>query len=60
MKDQILDIKEEYYFPFNFKIFGLILMLGTVLSFTIGGISFVTLILLAIFILLTLIMFTTR
>lgn len=60
MKDQILDIKQEYYFPFNFKIFGLILMLGTVLSFTIGGISIVKLILLAIFTLLTRIMFTTR
>lgn len=30
---QILDIKQESYFPQNFKIFGFILMIGTLLSF---------------------------
>ncbi|MEQ8546287.1 MAG: hypothetical protein RIC03_00160 [Cyclobacteriaceae bacterium] len=55
-----LDIKQEYYFTINFKAFGLILIFGTLMSLAIGGAMVIKLILLAVFTLLTFIMFTTR
>jgi len=55
-----LDIKQEHYFPINFKVFGLALILGTLISLTIGDAFVVKLIFLAVFTLLTFIMFTTR
>jgi len=60
MNDDFFDLKQEHYFPLHFRLFGLALILVTVMSFINPGYNWLKYLLLVFFSVLAFVMLTTR